>query len=148
MVESDGKHVCNVCSLKDLASKLKQDPTSVESILEDISLYLSSSGQARVHFAADYSMDPATFLSCFKTVIHRTSDRREGEKKKEEQKEEEEEEESVAPTVELKMKVIFKDNLAEEKRLALGMWIFVTCNDYMHYLNCINQFLLWSRLLI
>lgn len=112
-------------SFQDLASKLKQDLTSVKSLLDDLGSYLSSSGQARVHFASDYSMDPATFLSCFKTVVQRAN--KEGKEEgtmqgdeTEEKQEENEEEEVTAPTEELKMKVTFKENLAEEKRLTLG----------------------------
>ncbi|XP_041468264.1 rab3 GTPase-activating protein non-catalytic subunit-like isoform X1 [Lytechinus variegatus] len=117
---------------EDLASKLKQDLTSVESLLDDITSYLSSSGQARVHFASDYSMDPATFLSCFKTVVQRANKEGKGEgtlkgDETEEKQEENAEEEVPAAAEEIKMKVTFKENLAEEKRLTLGMYLFKPC---------------------
>lgn len=115
---------------EELAVKLKQDPVSVEAFLDDITSYLTSSGQTRVHFAADYSMEPATFLSCFKTVVRREKyeGREDGKRKAGEEKQEAtEEEETVAPTEALKMKVTFKENLADEKRLALGMYMFRPC---------------------
>ncbi|XP_030854258.1 rab3 GTPase-activating protein non-catalytic subunit isoform X1 [Strongylocentrotus purpuratus] len=130
--EESGSGSISRITPKDLASKLKQDLTSVESLLDDLSSYLSSSGQARVHFASDYSMDPATFLSCFKTVVQRAN--KEGKEEgtmqgdeTEEKQEENEEEEVTALTEELKMKVTFKENLAEEKRLTLGMYMFKPC---------------------
>ncbi|XP_071476615.1 rab3 GTPase-activating protein non-catalytic subunit-like [Diadema antillarum] len=130
----DQETVGNESSLEALASALKQDPTALEALLKEVSSYLSSSSsssssEARVRFAVDYSMDPATFLSCFKTVVLRTSDEGAAEEGKRRGEEEDEEDgrEEMAPTEEVKMKVTFKDNLAEEKKLALGMYLFRPC---------------------